>query len=436
MTDNIKAQLKSNTFYIIKMALKFKSLKQIGYIFFLIIPSLLLLSCSKETQVVQEPTRDIDIKIPHIHIKIGDSSEIDSKDYKAAQIFIDSKGGFKDIQVSGKVAGRGNYSWSLPKKPYKIKFDNAQSIFGLPAYKKWVLLAEYMDGSMLYNSIPFGTAYLLKLPYSNHIFPVDVTINGQYRGLYILTESLEVGKGRIDIGEDGTLLELDSYYDEKWKFISGKFKLPVMVKYPEEEDMTEEKLTEIKGDFEALEKLIYATDFPNNNYLDLFHDTAFVDYMIVYQLSANFEINHPKSTYMNKKSNGKYKMGVIWDFDWAMGYNDITGIHYDPAYATSPLIYENGNNPGTKFFGRIMQDPKIQKLFLHRWKWFRQHKYQSLRKFVSDYSLLINESYKEDHNLWGLRGSTGVLASDLQRALSWLDARADYIDDYADSLNQ
>ena len=120
---------------------------------------------------------------------------------------------------------------------------------------------------MLYNSIPFGTAYLLKLPYSNHIFPVDVTINGQYRGLYILTESLEVGKGRIDIGEDGTLLELDSYYDEKWKFISGKFKLPVMVKYPEEEDMTDEKLTEIKGDFEALEKLIYATDFPNNNYL-------------------------------------------------------------------------------------------------------------------------------------------------------------------------
>ncbi len=405
-------------------------------LFLFIIPAFFVISCNKDTQNPQNPNQNTEIQIPHIFVNVNDSTDIDSKDYKKAEIFIDGKGIFEDLRSGTKIAGRGNYSWSLPKKPYKINLDKAASIFGLSPYKKWILLAEYMDGSMLYNSVPYQTAHLLDMPFTNHIFPVELTVNGQYRGLYVLTESKEVGKDRIDIGKDGTLLELDVYYDDDWKFISDKYKLPVMVQYPESDDMSEQKLATIKNDFQTLEKLIYSSTFPDNNYLDYLDEKAFVDYMIVYQLSANFEINHPKSTYMNKEAGGKYRMGIIWDFDWALGYNDFTEQHYDLSLATQPLLDENRNSAGSKFFSRIMKDPKIKKLFYQRWKWFRENKYQSLKQHVKEYSLLINKAYAEDHKVWGLRGSSGILENDLQKALTWLDARANYIDEYADQLNQ
>lgn len=393
---------------------------------------MLIWSCEKEENSVntEEETEPL---IPHIFIDTEDGMEITSKDdYAPAAIRIDGKNQFESFEGITGIRGRGNTTWELPKKPYKLKLDSKAPLMGMAPYKTWILLAEYFDGSMLYNSVPFKTAHMLGIPYTNHIVPVELTLNGEYQGFYVFTEHKEVGKDRIDIGEDGWLLELDAHFDEPLQFKSDKYDLPVMIKYPKAKDMTEEeaaeKLQEIRTDFEALEAMVFDAGFPDNGYADHFDDLSFVNYMIVNQLTGNQEINHPKSVYINKKAGGKYHMGIIWDFDWAFGFSLEQG-HYRIETAADPLLWP-GDSPGASFFRKLMEDPHVRALFKERWDWFKENKYSELKEYIREYSKLVRQAYEKDHKVWGSRNSSDDPEQDLQRLLNWLDARAGYIDSY------
>src|SRR5690606_14498507 len=222
---------------------------------------------------------------------------------------------------------RGNSTWGMPKKPYRLKLDNKASLLGLSAEKDWILLANYLDGTLMLNAVASKTAQLLEMPYTNTMIPVDVTLNGEYMGNYMFTEHKEVEKNRIDVTNGGILLELDTYFDEAWQFKSEHYELPVMIQYPELEDYLFEEATierdRIMADFQILEDAVFDESFPNNNYLDYIDANALVNYLIVYNLTRNVEINHPKSTYLHKQKDGKYMMGPIWDFDWAFDYNGV-----------------------------------------------------------------------------------------------------------------
>ena len=105
----------------------------------------------------------------------------------------------------------------------------------------------------------------------------------------MFTEQKEVKESRINVGDGGWLIELDTYFDEEWKFKSRYFQLPVMIQYPKLDKMSEAEaqpiFNEMRSDFNALEELIFAESFPNNNYLDYFDAEAFVNYLIVYTLT-------------------------------------------------------------------------------------------------------------------------------------------------------
>jgi hypothetical protein len=152
----------------------------------------------------------------------------------------------------------------------------------------------------------------------------------------------------------------------------------------------------------------------------------------VYQLTLNQEINHPKSTYINKLAGGKYSMGIIWDFDWGYGFQGKYK-HYDMSTAELPLFWATETS-GKRFFSRFMEDPRVQSLFKERWNWFRTNKYMELKAYVTSWSDLIGPVLADDHALWGNRDSSGDPAIDLQRVLNWLDARVDYLDNYVSAF--
>ncbi|MDD3771138.1 MAG: CotH kinase family protein [Weeksellaceae bacterium] len=388
-------------------------------------------SCKDEDSSSDDYTSEQAI-IPHIYINIDNNEEVIEKGtYLSADITIDGKNKYDSYSGRTEIRGRGNDSWNYPKKPYRIKLESKTSLFGLAPYKSWILLSEYLDGSMLYNSIPFETARILGIPFTNHVIPVELTINGEYRGFYAFMEHKEVGPNRIDVGEDGVLLELDTYFDEDWQFKSEKFDLPVMIAHPE--DINQQKFNQIKNDFETFESLVADPSFPNNNYLDYFDDLSFVNYMIVYELTQNTEINHPKSTYINKLAGGKYRMGIIWDFDWAYGYS-FNQQHYNLNTVDKP-IFVNGSYVGKNFFSKFMEDPHIRNLFKERWNWFRSNHFEKLKNHVKDYADLVGQAIEADHQVWGARNSSGNIENDLQNTLNWLDARAAYLDNYVNSFN-
>lgn len=418
-------------------------------LFFFALITLSLTSCKKDevtqpTEVEEFSTTFPSSKdvtslapvLPHIYIDTDDGVPIDTKDYYiSADITIDGKNVYNDIEEGRTgIRGRGNSTWGFPKKPYKLKLDQATEMFGLPAAKTWILLAEYLDGSMLYNSVPFTAGHMLGIPYTNHIIPVQVTINGEYQGVYAFTEHKEVATNRIDIGNDGTLLEMDVYFDEEWKFKSKNYDLPIMVQFPKDNNLNSSIVSIIQSDFEKFEDLVHAASFPNNDYHKFFDIPAFINYMIVYDLTFNREINHPKSTYLNRKKGGKYNMGIIWDFDWGYGFG-YNNTHYNTNAVNIPSLAEGvGEAYGSTFFLKFFEDPRVCELYAERWNWFKNNKYDQLRNYVIDYAETIRHGYDEDQAIWGARGSSENLDIDLQKLLDWLDARVEFLDTYANDL--
>ena len=153
--------------------------------------------------------------LPVVYIDTEDKAAITSKEeYVNAVIRV-----VEDIETRGvgdvfenpvKIKGRGNSTWTFPKKPYKIKFDEKVSLLGEPADKEWVLLANYPDKTSLRNKTAFEMGRMSSLDYTCRTHFVELVLNGEYCGTYQLGEQLKIAKHRVDVGDDGFLLEVDA----------------------------------------------------------------------------------------------------------------------------------------------------------------------------------------------------------------------------------
>jgi hypothetical protein len=339
-----------------------------------------------------------------------------------AEVAIDGKGIYPDYAGATEIKGRGNSTWGYPKKPYRLKLKTKSEILGLPTAKNWVLLANYLDPSLMCNSVAMKIGQDLEVPYANTVIPVDLTINGKYRGSYVLTEQIEVNKNRVDIDEDrGYLLELDTYFDEDYKFFSSSYDLPVMIKSPELEDQSE--IAPIKADFEQFESLVKRADFPNNNYTDYFDVEVFAKYILVYFITGNEEVNHPKSTYIHRAVGGKFRFGPLWDFDWAYGYEG-NGQHF--SNPTRPMFW-SGTAKGTVFFKRLFEDPEVKAAFKSQWTYYKSTHLAGLYSYIDEYATWIKASKARDEVLWK-KGKD--FDNEVAKLKTYIQARAGYIDSF------
>lgn len=367
----------------------------------------MLTGCKKEgpaplPEIHEEAVLDESVSavIPHIYINIQGGSEVVSKeDYLNATVEIKGMDQYPDLQaLPTRIKGRGNSTWGKPKNPYKLKLDDAASVLGLPSAREWVLLANYQDYTLMTNAVAFKVAAQLGLPHTGTIIPVDLTINGVYRGNYNLTQQTEAGENRVNIGAGGVLLELDTHFDEEFRFISPGFALPVMVKDPDMESDAE--MEKVKSDFISLEEALMAGDFPNNDYGRLLDKTQLVRYLIVNNLTGNYEINHPKSVYMHKTGSGKYIMGPVWDFDWAFGIEEQTRSYFH--FPDLPLLKEGDQRKGAVFLSHFLKDPQVRALYKKEWTDYRSGRFEELMAYIEQYAARIRNSQKEDFKLWGI----------------------------------
>ncbi len=141
--------------------------------------------------------------IPAVHIKTKSGSlQLIHRDksYKEEGIIRVYENGEMTLDKDLKsLKGRGNATWDAPKKPYNIKFDKKTDMFSMGAAKKWTLLANYYDETLVRNVYGWEYARDFGLPYSSEYQHVDLYINGNYLGNYVICESVEIGKERINI---------------------------------------------------------------------------------------------------------------------------------------------------------------------------------------------------------------------------------------------
>lgn len=224
------------------------------------------------------------------------------------------------------IRGRGQSSWEqYDKKSYKIKFVSKTEILGMAPNKKWVMIANHSDKTLMQNYLAMDMATVLdNLAFTTHQYPVDVFFNGEYAGVYTIGEQIEVKKGRVDIepeeGDDSLafLIELGGRDDDAVdppKYYTVGYLRNFVIHYPEEEVITTEQVNAIKAYLRQCDNAVkFLQDY--EEFIDV---DSLVDWVITYEMTYNLDGCMRRSCYMTLSPEGKLQMGPIWDFDLAFG---------------------------------------------------------------------------------------------------------------------
>ena len=342
-------------------------------------------------------------KLPIVQIETaGHQSIASKKDWVGATISIDGGEEFDDLELCDvQIAGRGNSTWLYDKKPYKLKFGSKTEVLGMPKHKRWVLLANYIDKTMLRNDVAFYLGKQTSLAWTPRGYHVELVLNGDYRGTYYLCEQIKIDKNRVNITEmdpdsedvtGGYLLEMDTYTpdDDETRFYSkrraatGDY-IPVKIKDPEAADLSEAQFDYIKGYFHAFEDALYGSDWldAEKGYKNLIDVDSFIDIYLVSELIYHSEWGHPKSSYMHKNNNGgKLVSGPMWDYDWTT-FTKRTGWY---------CRY-------TLWYNRMFQDPEFVTLLKQRWTELYP-KFYSAIDYMREMRDKLSFSAEMNYNVW------------------------------------
>lgn len=413
---------------------------------------MLLFSCSPLDDVLTEETSRPESEtapapapepdyVPIVKINVEDKQGIDSKDeYKHAEIII-RKGYEVIFSASGRVKGRGNATWGYDKKPYKIKFDEKQGFWDLAPNKDWVLLAEYCDKSLMRTPYMCELAQVVDLPYPIHYRHVQLYLNEEYMGIYILTDQVEKKKNRVDIEDDGFLFENDNYFwDEPLNFMTDRREYWYTFKYPDPEDgeiaagdESYEFITGFMNDFEAA---LYGDDFkdPVKGYRKYIDVPTFAKWFLVQELIANLE---PNMYYVLPSRDAKLQIGPVWDAEWSMGLA-YKADEYDgwASLPTEPDRYQQIWSKW-KYFGRLFEDEYFVDAVRQEWKSL-QPKLPAFREKMAEVADNIKEEQKKNFDRWGTlwwHVSVGLVRFDtweqeVEYVNRFFDDRVEWLDDF------
>lgn len=373
-------------------------------------------------------------RVPTLRITTLNGTLPTSKDYYWDATFeLDGAGVWPDLRVdSMQIKGRGNSSWSggYNKEPYRLKFPAKIKPFGLTKGKNWVLLANKQAGSMTTNAIAMKLADMVGTRGANHIVPVELYINDEYRGSYNFTEKVGFANNSIDLLDESraTMLELDSYYDEAYKFRDACYNLYVNIKEPDFSDAESGTILRQSDVETAFNNFTYDLQIAGGDvYTHSLDVDAFVRAWFVNDFVRNQECKHPKSWFLYNEditADSLWTFGPVWDFDWSYGYDG--NYTYFQTGATSPTVSATTSGVGSPFFYALTHNSDVVKRAYYRlWTEFlRGGGLDHLLEYCDDYFDYASSSLEHNATRWS--DGRGY-AKQTTNAKKWLADRAQYI---------
>ncbi len=360
--------------------------------------------------------------LPTVVINTKGAQEITSKEEELSSVvYIVSEEGKKLLATEKTgVRGRGNASWNFPKKPYRLKFDEKQQLLDAPAKaKKWTLINNYGDKTLMRNILAFELSRRFGLAYTPYCHPVDVVLNGEYRGCYQLCDQIEVNKNRVNITEmdpedvtlpklsGGYLIEVDAYASTEASHFYSTLGTPVTIKSPDDEDIVNAQTRYITDYFNRMENAVFASNFadPETGYRRFLDLDSFLKHFMVGEMSGNTDTYW--SVYMTKdRESDKFFTGPVWDFDIAFDNDQRTypiEAHTDYIFASKGSVASEAMR---QMVNRIVkEDDGARQRLLELWSEARNTKgidETSLLEYVDKTVELLNESQKLNFLRWNI----------------------------------
>ena len=342
-------------------------------------------------------------EIPAVYITTAEGCKIESKkDWVEAEFcFEDPSKFFSDeavVEAKGRIRGRGNTTWGMPKKPYRIKLDEKIPVFGRWDNRDWILLANYSDKTLLRNIMAMELSRVCGMSWTPDMISVEVFLNGDYIGVYSFSDHKEVAKHRVDIevaGKDvvdgGYYLEIEEAMDEPvcFKTIWGT---PIMFHEPELPSEAQQKFIQewFNGFETALGKIQGGDRDSYRKYLDT---PSFINYYIIQEITKNPDGNVRKSTYLTKKEGSPLEMYHVWDFDITLGNCNYTNFEKPEGWQMRYV----------KWYNQLFHDPAFKQAVVDRWT----ELYPDLQKvpsFLDRQRKLMAQAQDRNFQRWDILG--------------------------------
>ncbi len=368
------------------------------------------------------------------------------------------------------IERRGESSSGWPKKQYAIETRTAQdsnlnvSLLGMPAENDWILNAPYSDKTLIKNVLTFKLSRQMGESAPRTRF-VEVVLNGDYQGIYVLIEKIKQDSGRVNIAKllptdtegdeltGGYLVRNDKTTDmESYEYWRGPSDRPYglqslyMFYDPKYEDMAYEQRRYIVDFTKTFEDALISSNFRDSldgyrKYTDVF---SYIHMMFINEMSMNVDCYH-FSTYFYKDKDsdgGKFFSGPVWDYNLSWG-----NVNYGNVYADDGFIYTRG---GRMFhWRRMMEDPWYADIAYGRWDDLRSNvlSWQNIEHIIDSCVTLMGPAIDRNYDRWPVLGTylwpnvewpetheeeITMLKDFIIERLPWLDSQWSGMGDYAD----
>lgn len=376
--------------------------------------------------------------LPVLYINTDGGTPITSKeDYITATYYLDPNG--RDVEAFGseaeplplQIRGRGNYTWTgFDKKPYRLKLDKKAALMGCAKSKHFALLAHADDCyGFLRNAVGFELSRMLGLDWTPADKPLEVVLNGDYIGLYFLTETIRVDSDRVNVVDQeeegvepdvtgGWLAEIDNYDSDPHITLREGCdeEYDIWFTYSSPEILSAEQEKFLTDEMARVDRLVYDVDKSNcqwADYVDLDHLARFY---VVQELVDNYESFHGSCYLYRERGEGqKWKFGPVWDFGNAFTYHK------------GNFIYE-GREWHQVWIGEMCKFPAFIEVVKDVYKEFVDAGgLNAILAYATKYGEAIAEAARNDYRRWPQYGNEDVVdkastvRSRLRQAVSWLN---------------
>ena len=349
---------------------------------------------------------------------------------------------FENVEIKG----RGNYTWSLPKRSYQFKLDKKADIFGLSEAKKWILVPNYTDCTLCRNKLAMDLAKLVEVQYALDTEMIDLWVDGTYIGNYMLSEKVEVNENRVNLkNKYGVLAELDNlwYWKEDSFGTSELNGTHFVLKDSVADDTDQENSNALRGfdifmqKINAFEDALYSgKDWSEvSSYIDV---DSFIKMYFLQELAEDSDGCRSSFFLYSDGSKDVIHLGPAWDYDIAFGNFECE---------------ERGGNPSLDYIGKIstylglssnvftelLKYQEFRDLAVYYYSHSFKKIFSNIDEMIEEYSKKLSSSANMDLSLWDTLGKTAIddtgshvngnsYREEVDYLKNWISKRVNYLD--------
>ena len=349
--------------------------------------------------------------LPVLYIDTENGTPITSKeDYLTATLYVSVPEGGGDQSGSLiKIRGRGNWTWTnFEKKPYKVKFSEALSFLGMGANRHWALLSHPDDGTgFLRNALGFEMGRMMGLPFTPHQVPAELVLNGDYVGVYVVTETVRVDENRVDIVpqedgetdalrvEGGWLVEIDNYEDpNQMSFdMSGLPPDDFRITWHTPEVLSQVQYDWLYNQFSDILRYVYVSDKSSRQWEEYIDLDMLARYYVVAEIIDHVEFFFGSTFFYKASADGKWMAGPMWDLGHALnGWHDKNKFIYD------------GLSWGDNLLTEISKFPRFQERAKQIYAQFMREHGDEVFDFIDRYCEMMEAACHANYLRWNYYG--------------------------------